>query len=73
MNGKNKSFETVDIDGRRLVGSKIGRDLLSFNIGGTYQVANNFSVFGGYEGQSSLDSSANGVHSAGYIGGKWRW
>jgi hypothetical protein len=56
-----------------LVGSKMGRNLLTFNVGGSYQVGKNISVFGGYEGQYTLDGDSKSAMNAGYVGGGWKW
>jgi uncharacterized protein with beta-barrel porin domain len=56
-----------------LAGAKIGRNLLTFNLGAEYQVAQNFSVFGGYQGEHAIDRANSQVHSTGHIGVGWKW
>ena len=56
-----------------LVGSKVGRSALSFNLGGSYLVCNNLTVFGGYRGEANPDRAGCGYINTGYIGGAWRW
>jgi len=55
-----------------LRGAKWGRELLSMNVGGEYQLGQCFSVFGGYEGQAVLDRSG-GFQSVGFVGGAVKW
>jgi len=56
-----------------LYGTKLGRELLTFNLGGEYQVSKNFLVFGGYDGQYAVDSANDAVQSIGYVGAGWKW
>ena len=56
-----------------LYGSKIGRELLSFNLGADYQISRNFSVFGGYQGEYVPDRDNSQVQSVGYVGAGWKW
>jgi len=55
-----------------LTGSKVGRSLFSFNVGGEYVFEKNVSLFGGYEGRATLDRRG-GYQSIGQIGGLWKW
>ncbi|MDR0329035.1 MAG: autotransporter domain-containing protein [Planctomycetaceae bacterium] len=56
-----------------LAGSKLGRSLLTLNVGGEYQMSKHFSLFGGYEGQYTLDGAAKGSMNAGYVGSIVKW
>jgi len=56
-----------------LVGSRQGRSVLSFNIGGSYLVGKNFTLFGGYQGEVTPEQAGNKYASAGQVGGAWRW
>ena len=55
-----------------LQGSKLGREVVSVNVGGDYKIGSNFSVFGGYDLQAVTDRSGGNQH-IGYVGGAWRW
>ena len=67
--------ESVDVPGLSapLVGTKLGRSLLMFNLGIEGEIDKNFSVFGGYLGECALDSANGAFQSVGYVGffGKW--
>jgi uncharacterized protein with beta-barrel porin domain len=52
-------------------GVNLGRELLSYNVGGSYQLRKNFSLFGGYEGGYVCDTRT--AQNAGYVGGMWKW
>jgi outer membrane autotransporter protein len=56
-----------------LVGSKIGKSLLLFNLGIDFEVAANFSAFVGYQGEYAMDSAKDALHSISSVGcvGKW--
>jgi hypothetical protein len=58
-----------------LSGSKLGRSLLTFNVGGEYALGQKktFAVFGGFTGDSALDRDGDGFQSVGYVGGAWKW
>jgi hypothetical protein len=58
-----------------LSGSKLGRSLLTFNVGGEYAFGayKNFSIFGGFTGDAALDRDGDGFQSVGYVGGAWKW
>jgi hypothetical protein len=55
-----------------LRGSKLGREVLTFNVGGSYLIGKSFTVFGGYQGESLLSSSGGFTHT-GHVGGSWKW
>ena len=55
-----------------LTGSKMGRELLTVNVGGSYLIGRNFTAFGGYDMQAVVDRSG-GVQHAGHVGGSFRW
>ena len=55
-----------------LVGTKPGRSLLLFNLGGECRLTHSFSVFGGYDGQAVLDRG-KGFQSVAYVGGAVQW
>ena len=56
-----------------LIGSRQGRSVLSFNVGGSYLVGRNFTLFGGYHGEVTPEQAGNTYASAGQVGGAWRW
>ena len=56
-----------------LVGSKLGRELLTINLGSEYQLSRSFSLFGGYEGQYTLDGATKSAQNIGTIGGIVKW
>jgi hypothetical protein len=56
-----------------LVGSKLGRSLLTFNAGGECLLTDWFSIIGGYNGEYAFDRSHGVVQHSGYIGGAWQW
>ena len=56
-----------------LVGSKPGRELLTFNLGTDFQVSEHVSVFGGYQGEYVMDRDNSQVHSMGYVGAGFKW
>ena len=64
------------IDGNDYTGTlrstRYGRQLVSFNVGGDYQLRKNFTVFGGYTGLATVDRSG-GFQSIGQVGGAWKW
>ena len=60
-------------DQSMLIGSRQGRSVLSFNIGGSYLVGRNFTLFGGYQGEVTPEQAGNNYVSVGHIGGAWRW
>ena len=55
-----------------LAGAKLGRSLLSYNLGGECQVTECFSAIGGYQGEYVFDRNG-GVQNTYYVGGAWRW
>ena len=55
-----------------LQGAKLGRELLMVNVGGSYLIGRNFTVFGGYDLQAVVDRSG-GVQHIGHVGGKVNW
>jgi len=56
-----------------LVGTKLGRSLLMFNLGAEGEITPNFLLFLGYQGEYATDSSNGALHSIGNVGfiGKW--
>jgi len=56
-----------------LYGSKVGRSMLTYNLGTDIQVARNFSIFGGYDAQYITDRSNKRVNSMGHVGAAVRW
>ena len=56
-----------------LAGSDLGRSVLSFNIGGSYLVGRNFTLFGGYRGEVTPEQAGKGYTHIGHVGGAWRW
>ena len=79
MNGQKFRTRVYDADDATgslqawLQGSKLGRSVLMYNVGGEYQLGDCFSVFGGYDGQAVLDRAGNGVQHIGYVGGSLKW
>jgi hypothetical protein len=59
--------------GAALVGTKPGRSLLLYNVGGSCQVTDCFAITAGYEGQAVLDGGSNGIMHVGHAGGALRW
>ena len=57
----------------QLFGTKLGRELLTFNLGGEYQLAQRLSVFGGYQGEYMIDRTYSRVHNTAYIGAGFKW
>ena len=55
-----------------LAGTKLGRSLVTLNIGGDFQVSKCMSLFAGYQGQYVVDRAA-GAQSIGYAGLGWKW
>ena len=72
LNGQELSTG-LGTSGMMLAGSKLGRSLLTANIGAEYNVNKNFSLLGGYEGQFTLDGDSKSAMNAGYAGVGWRW
>ena len=60
-------------DQSRLIGSRQGRSVLTFNLGGSYLVGRNFTLFGGYLGEVTPEQAGNNYVSAYQVGGAWRW
>ena len=56
-----------------VVSSDLGRSALSFNIGGSYLLTRNLTVFGGYRGEVIPGQEGRGYIGTGYAGGAWRW
>jgi hypothetical protein len=56
-----------------LFGSKLGRSVLTLNLGGSWTVCRNISLFGGYRGEVTPERSGDGYAHTGYVGGAWRW
>jgi hypothetical protein len=57
-----------------LVGSKVGRSILSYKLSSSYVVCKNFTVFGGYRGEVSPERAGDSAYThTGYVGGAWRW
>jgi outer membrane autotransporter protein len=56
-----------------LVGSTMGRSVLSLNVGGSYLVGKNFTLFAGYRGEAAPEQAGRGFENTGYVGGAWRW
>ena len=57
----------------QLVGTNLGKSLLTFNVGGDYQLAKRWSVFGGYQGEYATDSAAKALQSTAYVGTGLKW
>lgn len=53
--------------------TKLGRELLTANLGATYQLSSCLSLFGGYEGQFVLDGGTKSATNIGYAGAGFKW
>jgi hypothetical protein len=67
------TLKTEVVGAGTLQGSKLGRDVLTFNVGGSYLIGKNLTVFGGYQGEAMLNASKNSVQHTGHVGGSVRW
>jgi len=56
-----------------LLGTTLGRELLTFNLGGEYQFAGSLFLFGGYQGEYVLDRTYSRLHNIGHAGAGLRW
>jgi hypothetical protein len=56
-----------------LYGSKLGRSVVTWNIGGEYQLRKRLSLFGGYTGDAYTDRTGDPYASTGYLGLNYRW
>ena len=56
-----------------LIGSKVGRSVVSFNLGGSWMVNHKLSLFGGYRGEVVPESAGRGFTHIGHVGGALRW
>jgi len=56
-----------------LVGSKLGRSVVTYNVGSSYAVGRNFTIFGGYRGEVAPERAGRDYAHIGYFGGAWRW
>ena len=56
-----------------LVGTKMGKSLLMFNLGCEGELSSNLFLFGGYTGEYVMDSAKDSLHSIASVGffGKW--
>ena len=57
----------------QLLGSKLGREIMSFNLGGECWLTKKLAVFGGYQGEYAMNRINAQLHSIGYIGAGWEW
>jgi hypothetical protein len=56
-----------------LYGSKLGRSVLTFNVGGSLALSSKTSVFGGFTGDNSFDRDGDKFQSNGYVGLQYQW
>ena len=56
-----------------LAGSKMGRQVISFNLGGSRMVMQDVTIFGGYRGEVTPDRDGRGYTHIGHFGGAVRW
>lgn len=56
-----------------LVGSTLGRSMISYNLGGSWIVNSKLTIFGGYRGEYAPESAGKGCVNIGYVGGALRW
>jgi outer membrane autotransporter protein len=56
-----------------LIGSGLGRSIFSFNIGGSYLLGRNLTLFGGYRGETAPERTGKEYTSIGHAGVAWRW
>ncbi|MDR0328088.1 MAG: autotransporter outer membrane beta-barrel domain-containing protein [Planctomycetaceae bacterium] len=71
--GWRTTIENDEEEGELWIGSKPGRSLLTYNLGGDFMVSDSFSIFGGYNGEYAFDRSHGVAQHSGYVGGVWRW
>jgi hypothetical protein len=65
--GYNKAINST------LYGSKLGRSVLTFNVGGSLALSKRTSVFGGFTGDNSFDRDGDKFQSNGYVGLQYQW
>ena len=53
--------------------TKLGRELITANLGATYNVSSSLSLFGGYQGEYTLDGGTKSTMNAGYAGVGFRF
>ena len=56
-----------------LLGSTLGRSVISYNFGASWIVNSKLSVFGGYRGEYAPESAGKGYANVGYVGAALRW
>jgi len=52
---------------------KLGRSLLSFNVGGSCKIGSCMTVFASYQGEYATDRAESQIHSVGQAGMGYRW
>jgi hypothetical protein len=74
MNGGGLATDVVaETRHGKLSGSDLGRSILSFDIGGSWDIGACFTFFAGYNGNAHLDRAGHPFASNGYAGGAWKW
>jgi len=71
VNGQERKTGITDlsnIQSGKLVGSKLGRSLLAFNLGSAYMFDNRVLLFASYQGEYVTDRANSRVHSIGQVG-----
>jgi len=66
-------WDSTGAFGSTLLGSKTGRSVLSYNVGGSWAMCRNFTLFGGYRAEVTPDRAGRDCAHIGYVGGAWRW
>lgn len=56
-----------------LYGSQLGRELIMANLGMEFNVSDNLSLLGGYEGQYTLDGATKSAMNVGYVGAGFKF
>jgi hypothetical protein len=70
---KLKSTVDVGVNNYNIYGSDLGRQVVTFNVGGSFKVSNSLDVFGGFTGNAYVDRDGTPFQSVGYVGGAVRW
>ena len=56
-----------------LVGSQLGRSVVSYNLGGSFIITPRFALFGGYRGEYTPENAGRSITHIGHFGGALRW
>jgi hypothetical protein len=69
----NENFVGGDALSGILTSSKLGRSLLSFNLGGSCRIGKYTTIFASYQGEYVTDRANSQIHSIGQAGVGYRW